>query len=536
MKNRKLLLIVSLVLALTMSLGGTLAYLQDSDADVNVMTLGSVTITQNEHQRAKNADGSYKTATIDNQTSYVLEVYENDKPLLPTTELKADGTPDNHGAGGWDSTPVRMTQIGSYGGMQVFKSKNAADKFVTVTNTGKSDAYVRTIVAVEAGSTNGDLIGTSYHGTWTKNPIGICEIDEKNYYVTEYVYAGAEGVRHENGILPAHDTTYPSLSQVYLKSKATNADMIALDGNNNGKLDILVLSQAIQADGFADAATALNAGFGEVNETNVAEWFKKDNLVVGTPGDKWPSNDVPSDELTVVSTVEELAEALNNNENVILKNDFDNVPVDTTAPYGNKYGIKQDGQTIDGNNKTILFESYGDNYGIMTSGGIIKNVVLKDVARGIVTMNEKEDLVLENVTVTDGVLYPFNTAELGTAAGLELIVNDSKFGGWFSFNGGFEKATFTDCAFVMGNYGYGWPYECLVRPFINTMFDGCDFAETYYLDLSALEDGCKVTLKDCTVNGTKITSDLCGFNCDGTETFCIELPSGRTLADCVIFE
>ena len=40
MKNRKLILIVSLVLALTMSLGGTLAYLTDTDADVNTMVLG----------------------------------------------------------------------------------------------------------------------------------------------------------------------------------------------------------------------------------------------------------------------------------------------------------------------------------------------------------------------------------------------------------------------------------------------------------------------------------------------------------------
>ena len=64
MKNRKLLLIVSLVLALTMSLGGTLAYLQDSDVDVNVMTLGNVQIEQHEYQRVEK-DGKYETGTID---------------------------------------------------------------------------------------------------------------------------------------------------------------------------------------------------------------------------------------------------------------------------------------------------------------------------------------------------------------------------------------------------------------------------------------------------------------------------------------
>ena len=68
MKNRKLLLIVSLVLAMTMSLGGTLAYLQDSDADVNVMTQGNGQIEQHEYQRVEK-DGKYETDTIDEKTS-----------------------------------------------------------------------------------------------------------------------------------------------------------------------------------------------------------------------------------------------------------------------------------------------------------------------------------------------------------------------------------------------------------------------------------------------------------------------------------
>lgn len=44
MKHRKLLLIVSLVLALTMSLGGTLAYLTDRDSKTNTFTMGKVDI------------------------------------------------------------------------------------------------------------------------------------------------------------------------------------------------------------------------------------------------------------------------------------------------------------------------------------------------------------------------------------------------------------------------------------------------------------------------------------------------------------
>ena len=267
MKLKNILLSgLSLVLVAALAIGGTIAYLQDSDSDVNVMTLGNVKIAQHEYERAVDANGAYKTETIDNQTSYVLQPFTQGKPLYPIV-----GDPST-GAAGWDNTVVRMTQVDSYGSMQVFAGKNAQDKFVTVENTGKTDAYVRTLVAVECGSTNGSLVGSSYHTTWKSKPIGIIEIDDNNYYVTEYVYAGGQlsdgSWRHGNGILPAGDTSYPSLSQVYIKSSATNEDMEKIDGNGNGTLDILVFSQAVQVAGFADAETALNAAFGDITTTN----------------------------------------------------------------------------------------------------------------------------------------------------------------------------------------------------------------------------------------------------------------------------
>ena len=255
---------ISVALIGTMIAGGSLAYLQDTDSDVNVMTLGNVQIEQHEYERVVNADGTYATDTFDGVNSYVLKDFTQGKPLLPS----AINTTTWEGWD-WDTTVVRMTQVDSYGGMQVFKAaSNAQDKFVTVENTGKTDAYVRTLVAIEVGSTDGSLIGSSYHSTWDKNEIGKVNIDGNSYNVIEYVYAGgqlSDGTwRHENGVLPAGDTSYPNLSQVYIKSAATNEDMVAIDGNGNGTLDILVLSQAVQAQGFADAQTALKAAFGDV--------------------------------------------------------------------------------------------------------------------------------------------------------------------------------------------------------------------------------------------------------------------------------
>ena len=56
MKKSKLFLILALVLSLAVGLGGTLAYLTDTDEAVNVMTLGNVQIEQIELQRAEGVD------------------------------------------------------------------------------------------------------------------------------------------------------------------------------------------------------------------------------------------------------------------------------------------------------------------------------------------------------------------------------------------------------------------------------------------------------------------------------------------------
>ena len=273
--KKVLLMCTAYVLVAALAIGGTIAYLQDSDSDVNVMTLGNVKIAQHEYERAVDANGAYETKEIDGVNSYVLKDFTQGKDLLPIV-----GDPST-GAAGWDNTVVRMTQVDSYGSMQVFAGKNAQDKFVTVENTGKTDAYVRTIVAIEIGSTNGSLIGTSFHSTWASNDVDTITVDGNNYMVIEYAYVGGQlsdgSWRHQGGVLPAGDTSYPNLSQVYIKSAATNEDMVKLDGNGNGTLDILVISQAVQAAGFDNAQTALDTAFGKSSE-KAAEWF--DGVVI----------------------------------------------------------------------------------------------------------------------------------------------------------------------------------------------------------------------------------------------------------------
>ena len=348
MKLKNILLSgLSLVLVAALAIGGTVAYLQDDDSDVNVMTLGNVSIAQHEYERVVDANGNYATDTIDGQTSYVLKDFTQGKPLLPSAVV-VSSTP-------WDSTTVRMSQVGSYGGMQTFLPvTNAQDKFVTVENTGKTDAYIRTLVAIEVGTADPELISFSNHLTWEDNGIGTITIDGNNYYLHEFTYTGGKhlGGQHEKGILPAGETSYPSLCQVYIKPEATNEDMVALDGNSNGTLDILVVSQAVQVAGFADAETALNAGFGDITTTN-HPWIN---------GVKLP---------TIVSTVAELQAAIDaavNGDIIVLGADIEG-DVTVTQKEGVKFTINGNGNTIDG---SITVDGKSARY--ETAGVTIENV------------------------------------------------------------------------------------------------------------------------------------------------------------------
>ncbi len=449
-----LLSTVGAVAVAAVAIGGTLAYLTSTDNDVNVMTLGNVSIAQHEYERATNTDGSFETKEIDGVTSYVLKDFTQGKPLLPSALV-------TNGPGwDWDSTIVRMTQVDSYGGMDVFKAaSNAQDKFVTVENTGKTDAYIRTLVAIEIGSADGSLIGTSYHSTWNKTEIGEITIDGNTYVLFEYAYEGGELTdgtwRHQYGILPAGDTSYPNLSQVYISAAATNEDMVKLDGNGNGTLDILVLSQAVQAAGFDSASTALDTAFGKSSE-KAAEWFG--GVIAEHSADTWdgtvdtswydPANPLNKYEISTAEQLAGLAELVSGNTTFkgvtfTLVNDFDLYCEDTSEyadgdpvtfrPIGDKSKNGTFEGTFDGNGKTIsnLYQNGWDlgyqsgvygSYGLFgnVNNATIKNLTLSGGESYIeggdtsfVAGSATGTCVFENITIEDSVSATYNNGNGG---------------------------------------------------------------------------------------------------------------------------
>lgn len=224
MKNRKMLLVASLVLALAMSLGGTLAYLTDTDDAVNVMTLGNVNIEQWENGKPH---GFIQGQAL-YPAHYTEEEFENATTIIGGIEKRVD-----------------------------------------VKNIGSSDAYVRTVFAFEVGDLTEEEFLSDLHFQWYKNDAENVDvaaalqwakdtagklipvsIKDSKYYLAWYVYPEKIAANAQAG---------ETLQGVVMDKHADN-DTVAALGET---YEILVVSQACQTVNFEDlgAAGALDVAF-----------------------------------------------------------------------------------------------------------------------------------------------------------------------------------------------------------------------------------------------------------------------------------
>lgn len=239
MKTKKKVLVVALVIAMiAIAVGGTLAWFNDTDEVTNVFTVGSIDIEQNE--------------VFDEDTAQLLPVVGTD----PTDE-----------------------------------DDNYIQKEVTVSNVGKNDAYVQTYVAVPAVLDNNGILKL-YDSNLTTN--GWTKIDgdtdaEGIQPVATGVSIAGETLEYNvylyryNSILAAEEETEACLEYVYIAATVdlNTYDLEDEDGvvdtayfvlangteitdfNATGSLNVYVVTQGVQAQGFDNATTALTSTFAQ---------------------------------------------------------------------------------------------------------------------------------------------------------------------------------------------------------------------------------------------------------------------------------
>ena len=211
--------------------GGTMAYFTDTDAQANTFTVGEVKIDLFE---------DFNTAELN---------------LLPAVKY----TDKETGVEQW---------------------KNQIEKEVYVENTGANKAYVRVHIAVPAFQKDGaniNVISADFNDMTTVDGKWIWgKTIDANYPPRDggdwniYRDITIEGVPYKVFVvtyetaLAKGDITLDAIDSVHMDSAITQDDIAAwneLYGTDWAK--IYVVAEAVQADGFDDAITALNEAFGE---------------------------------------------------------------------------------------------------------------------------------------------------------------------------------------------------------------------------------------------------------------------------------
>lgn len=263
MKKKLTAIFLCVALVAIAIVGASLAYFTDTKSATNTFAVGNVKIELFEQQRGENG----------------LEPFEQNKKLYPIVG-SAQGEKDEYGM------PT---------------AKNYVDKMVTIKNTGSEKAYIRAYFAIpsalddgyetfNAGKNvlhfnfgnkveNGVVTSTEgaewiwMHGNkWNYFETTIGGIKYNVYYADYYqaVDAGA--------------TTEQFVSGVYLdksfdikdgKCYAFGEEVTLDDGWNWNSVSCPVFAIACQAEGFDNAAAAMDAAFG----ANYNPW--------GTPATNW---------------------------------------------------------------------------------------------------------------------------------------------------------------------------------------------------------------------------------------------------------
>lgn len=236
--KKKVLAIALAVALIAIVVSGSLAYFTDNDEVTNTFTVGSVLID-----------------IWENNAPTDKEQVEFDEPLVPIVNTQDPSQDDSY-----------------------------IPKVVKVKNTGLNAAYIRVHIAqpVELlGYLELDTDATGWNRVFTTR----VTLGTQEYIVVTYDFQTAV---NPNGFTAELLKGAYLAADVDLKANIdgdlefckpdgnggyTFSGFVAHEANSNGtytpqSVGVLVYSQAIQAQGFSDATTALNSGFG----TNTNPW------------------------------------------------------------------------------------------------------------------------------------------------------------------------------------------------------------------------------------------------------------------------
>ena len=232
--------------------GGTLAYFTDTDAETNVFVVGNVDIELIESQLHR-----VNAGVPNGQTST--------SPLWSDVDMSGTAAGYKYNENGfWTGACYTDDQIKT--DAETYQNEYLADaniapgtgyhKMPYVINTGKNDAYIRIRVIIHK-DLDGLLDDSMYTGTAISSGEFTYEkVLDGNFY--EYTFTRV------NPLASGEMTFWNVWGSITMDKDVTNADITAavnagLINGATGEFNIVVEADGIQADSFADAATAWTA-------------------------------------------------------------------------------------------------------------------------------------------------------------------------------------------------------------------------------------------------------------------------------------
>lgn len=382
--KKALLMVLSLVLVVALTIGGTLAYLTDRDSKANVFTVGDVRIELNED-------------------------FEQGSTLIPGKEIEKD---------------------------------------VSITNIGKNDAYVWVEIAVPAALDNGGAVifkEVTAGSLWNWiTPSKAAVIDGGNYNVHTVKYTTAllpdkttESVMSTVSMDPKVDID-PN-GDWYLVDNGVATDLNW--NSSNGNPVIYVSAYAIQSEGFADVDVAYDAYQSQWGDKGdeyapIPTIFSWEGVNYVTDGDTATVNSTSGDTVYrgVLSDGETTATEVVINEGITRLNNralckaptITTVSLPDSLTYIDESAFQQSGITsieIPENVTYIGKQAFGSCGDLETITIRAKDVTIGNyVARACANLKEVY-IYSDSVTFESGSMY-FTNKENGDASGITFFVKD----------------------------------------------------------------------------------------------------------------
>ena len=254
MKKKITAIFLCVALVAISIVGASLAYFTDTQAAKNTFTVGNVKIKLLESSLHRENAGVANGATSDSELwsdvkmdgSNNTSKYKAGDTFYTDAQIEAD-------AAQYSCENIKLNPGQSY------------HKMPYVKNTGKNDAYIRIRVMIPANLDTAILNSSMYTTTALNNKEFTYAYDNSGAVDRDGIKYNVYTFTRIDKLAPGELTYWNVWGTIHMDADVTNEEIEGLFGEGkayaNGTFPVLVEADAIQADGFADAAAAF-AAFG----------------------------------------------------------------------------------------------------------------------------------------------------------------------------------------------------------------------------------------------------------------------------------